>query len=96
MAGRDGQYAYLYLLLSEWDGVCHCEKCSAWQRRLLRADSDDDADDECRGYETQIYKLGPNRIEHDEWDRLLNAHARWVKREREKDPSLQVSFKFRK
>ena len=91
VAGRDGQYAYLYLLLSEWDGVCHCEKCSAWQSRSLRADND--ADDECRGYEPQIYKLGPNRIERDVWDQLLNAHARWVEREREKDPLLQRGSK---
>ena len=97
VAGRDDQYAYLYLLLSEWDGVCHCEKCSAWQRRLLRADND--YHDECQGgYESRIYKLG-HQIKHprDEWDRLLIAHAQWLKREREQeDPKKQSSSKFRK
>ena len=98
VAGRDGQYAYLYLLLSEWDGVCHCEKCSAWQRRLSRADHGAD-DGEYQGYEPQ----GPCKLGHqiihprDEWDRRLVDFARWVKRAREKeDPSLQSSSKFRK
>ena len=95
VAGRDGQHAYLYLLLSEWDGVCHCEKCSAWQRRLLRADNGND--DGYRGYEPRIYKLGHQiTYPRDEWDRLLIAHARWVKRGCVPDPSLQRESKFRK